>query len=53
MKSFFQNVFEGRKNTIKKTRQGAGKGTKLGNKNSKKHYIKKYRGQGGKKRRKA
>ncbi len=34
----------------KKTRQGAGRGTKLGNKNSKKHYVKKYRGQGGKKR---
>ena len=34
----------------KKTRQGAGRGTKLGNKQSKKHYIKKYRGQGGKKR---
>jgi hypothetical protein len=32
----------------KKTRQGLGRGTKWGNKNSKKHYIKKYRGQGGK-----
>jgi len=37
----------------KKTRQGAGRNTKFGNKGSKKHYIKKYRGQGGKKRRKA
>ena len=33
----------------KKTRQGMGRGTKLGNKNSKKHYVKKYRGQGGNK----
>ena len=38
---------------IKKTRQGCGRGTKLGNKNSKKHYIKKYRGQGGRKKSKA
>ncbi|MBC8421863.1 MAG: hypothetical protein H8E03_00425 [Pelagibacteraceae bacterium] len=38
------------KSIRKKTRQGAGRGTKLGNKNSKKHYVKKYRGQGGKKR---
>jgi hypothetical protein len=37
----------------KKTRQGAGKNTKFGNKGSKKHYVKKYRGQGGKKRSKA
>ena len=37
----------------KKTRQGAGKNTKFGNKGSKKHYIKKHRGQGGAKRRKA
>ena len=37
----------------KKTRQGAGRNTKFGNKGSKKHYIKKYRGQGGSKRRKA
>jgi len=37
----------------KKTRQGLGRGTKLGNKKSKKHYIKKYRGQGGKTRSKA
>ena len=28
-----------------------GRGTKLGNKNSKKYYKKKYRGQGGKKQR--
>ena len=35
---------------IKKTRQGMGRGTKLGNKNSKKNYVKKYRGQGGNKR---
>ena len=32
----------------KRTRQGLGRGTKLGNKNSKKYYKKKYRGQGGK-----
>tara|TARA_R110002020_G_scaffold158669_2_gene342063 strand:+ start:820 stop:954 length:135 start_codon:yes stop_codon:yes gene_type:complete len=32
----------------KRTRQGMGRGTKLGNKNSKKYYKKKYRGQGGK-----
>ena len=36
----------------KKTRQGAGRSTKWGNKSSKKHYIKRYRGQGGPKRRK-
>jgi hypothetical protein len=36
---------------IKKTRQGMGRGTKLGNKNSKKYYKKKYRGQGGKRQR--
>ena len=41
---------EGVKRNIKKTRQGMGRGTKLGNKNSKKHYVKKYRGQGGNKR---
>ena len=35
----------------KKTRQGMGRGTKLGNKNSKKYYKKKYRGQGGKRQR--
>ena len=33
----------------KKTRQGAGRGTKWGRKGSK-NYIKKYRGQGGRKR---
>ena len=27
------------KKNIKKTRQGSGRGTKLGNKNSKKHYC--------------
>ena len=37
----------------KKTRQGAGRNTKFGNKGSKKHYVKKYRGQGGSKRSKA
>jgi len=41
------------KKNIKKTRQGSGRGTKLGNKNSKKHYIKRYRGQGGRKKSKA
>jgi len=39
------------KTNIKKTRQGMGRGTKLGNKNSKKYYKKKYRGQGGKRQR--
>ena len=38
---------------LKRTRQGAGRGTKWGNKGSKKHYIKRYRGQGGPKRSKA
>ena len=38
---------------LKKTRQGAGRGTKWGTKGSKKHYIKRYRGQGGPKRSKA
>ena len=38
---------------LKKTRQGAGRGTKWGNKGSKKHYVKRYRGQGGPKRSKA
>ena len=38
---------------LKKTRQGAGRGTKWGTKGSKKHYVKRYRGQGGSKRRKA
>tara|TARA_Y100000310_G_scaffold197556_1_gene197634 strand:- start:366 stop:524 length:159 start_codon:yes stop_codon:yes gene_type:complete len=42
-----------RKKHQKKTRQGAGKNTKFGHKGSKKHYVKKYRGQGGKKRSKA
>jgi hypothetical protein len=37
----------------KKTRQGMGRNTKLGHKGSKKHYVKKYRGQGGAKRRRA
>ena len=36
------------KKQLKKTRQGLGRGTKWGNKNSKKYYKKKYRGQGGK-----
>ena len=38
---------------LKKTRQGAGRGTKWGSKGSKKHYVKRYRGQGGSKRSKA
>ena len=38
---------------LKKTRQGAGRGTKWGTKGSKKHYVKRYRGQGGPKRSKA
>ena len=38
---------------LKKTRQGAGRGTKWGTKGSKKHYVKRYRGQGGSKRSKA
>ena len=38
---------------LKKTRQGAGRGTKWGIKGSKKHYVKRYRGQGGPKRSKA
>ena len=36
------------KKQLKKTRQGLGRGTRWGNKNSKKYYKKKYRGQGGK-----
>ena len=48
MASIFGNEKSQKK--IKKTRQGMNRGTKLGNKNSKKHYVKKYRGQGGKKR---
>jgi len=31
---------------VKKTRQGSGRGTKFGSIGSK-HYVKKYRGQGG------
>ena len=31
---------------VKKTRQGQGRGSKFGNKNSKKYYVKKKRGQG-------
>ena len=42
-----------RQRKLKKTRQGAGRGTKWGTKGSKKHYVKRYRGQGGPKRRKA
>ena len=42
-----------RQRKLKKTRQGAGRGTKWGQKGSKKHYVKRYRGQGGPKRRKA
>ena len=38
---------------LKKTRQGARRGTKWGTKGSKKHYVKRYRGQGGSKRSKA
>ena len=34
--------------SMKKTRQGLGRGTRWGNKNSKKYYKKKPRGQGGK-----
>ena len=39
------------KKNVKKTRQGLGRGTKWGNKTSKKYYKKKYRGQGGKRQR--
>jgi hypothetical protein len=46
MASLFTERIRGKQK--KKTRQGLGRGTKWGNKNSKKHYIKKYRGQGGK-----
>ena len=55
VKSFFrsENPWARRPKRRKKTRQGAGKGTKCGQKGSKKHYIKKYRGQGGSKRSKA
>ena len=41
---------EHRKQTKKKTRQGSGRGTKLGNAGSPKHYVKKNRGQGDSKR---
>ena len=51
-KSTFREQF-GRKKHQKKTRQGAGRNTKLGHKKSKKHYITKYRGQGCSKRRKS
>ena len=34
----------------KRTRQGSGRGTKFGNTGSSKHYVKKNRGQGGRKR---
>ena len=44
---------EGRQRKLKKTRQGAGRGTKWGHKGSKKRYVKRYRGQGGPKRIKA
>ena len=42
---------EDTKKNVKKTRQGMGRGTKIGNKTSKKYYKKKYRGQGGKRQR--
>ena len=38
------------KKTKKKTRQGSGRGTKVGKVGSPKHYVKKNRGQGGRKR---
>ena len=41
---------EHRTRTKKKTRQGSGRGTKLGNIGSSKHYVKKNRGQGGRNR---
>ncbi len=50
MASVFQTSI---KKNVKRTRQGSGRGTKSGNMSSKKHYVKKYRGQGGRKRRKA
>ena len=49
MPGLFRN--EGSKNNVKKTRLGLGRGTKWGNKTSKKYYKKKYRGQGGKRKR--
>ena len=51
MPVIFRNESKQKKHQ-KKTRQGAGRNTKFGHKGSKKHYIKKYRGQGGMKRRK-
>ena len=52
MASIFDN-FSRQSKHQKKNRQGAGRNTKTGCKGSKKHYVKKYRGQGGPKRRKA
>ena len=46
MASLFTERIRGKQK--KKTRQGMGRGTKWGNKNSTKYYKKKYRGQGGK-----
>lgn len=40
------NTYQYRTNGAKKTRQGLGRNTKMGNKLSSKHYKKKYRGQG-------
>ena len=45
--------YDKKQRKLTKTRQGAGRGTKLGQKGSKKRYVKRYRGQGGPKRRKA
>jgi len=42
--------FVKRESLKKKTRQGHGRGTKYGHKSSKRHYIKKSRGQGSPKR---
>ena len=47
MASIFSN--EKSKSQKKKTRQGSGRGTKFGSVGSK-HYVKKNRGQGGRKR---
>ena len=44
-KSLFKESTK-KSNGAKKTRQGMSHNTKLGNKQSKKHYKKKYRGQG-------
>ena len=46
MASSFQTQI---KKNVKKTRQGSGRGTKFGSVGSK-HYVKKNRGQGGRKR---